>query len=240
MSGRIRSLIFAAVLCLACSLLLAGASAGLKARQERNIAIDRQRNLLKSVGLVEPDRSYRPEEIEALFQASIQAVWADSAGRIIPESQHQPTDLPLYLYVEEDCIKAFIVPIDSRGLWGRIKGYLALEDDGSTIAGFTVYSHNETPGLGGEIEQNWFQKNFVGKRITDRNGNFVSVQIARGKAATSVESGARANYVDGISGASLTGKYLSSGLRTTLSRYEPMAIRFRKNPTCATPPSAGG
>ena len=50
----------------------------------------------------------------------------------------------------------------------------------------------------------------------------------------------QANYVDGISGATLTGKYLSSGLKTILTRYEPVAVRFRNNPTCPSPPGAGG
>ncbi len=239
MSDRIRSLVFAAVLCLVCSLLLTGASAGLKARQERNMAIDRQANLLKSVGLVDPERRYGAEAIEALYRDAIRQVWLDPAGRIVAEAERQATDLPVYLYVQDDCVKAYIVPIDTRGLWGRINGYLALESDGSTIAGFTVYRHSETPGLGGEIEQNWFQKNFVGKRITDRNGRFVSVQIARGRADEKVDPARRPNYVDGISGASLTGRYLSSGLKTILSRYEPMAVRFRKNPTCTAPPAGG-
>jgi len=239
MSGRIQSLVFAAVLCLVCSLLLTGASAGLKARQERNMAIDRQANLLKSVGLVTPGLRHRPDEIETLYQAAIRPVWLDPSGRIVSEAERRDTDLPVYLYVKDDCVKAYIVPIDTRGLWGRINGYLALESDGSTIAGFTVYRHNETPGLGGEIEQNWFQKNFVGKRITDRNGNFVSVQIARGKADEKVDAARQPNYVDGISGASLTGKFLSSGLKTILTQYEPMAVRFRKNPTCSGLPAAG-
>ena len=38
----------------------------------------------------------------------------------------------------------------------------------------------------------------------------------------------QANYVDGISGATLTGKLLSSGLKEILRDYEPMAIEFRQ------------
>jgi Na+-transporting NADH:ubiquinone oxidoreductase subunit C len=38
-----------------------------------------------------------------------------------------------------------------------------------------------------------------------------------------------ANYVDGISGATLTGKYLSSGFRRILEDYEPVAVQFRKD-----------
>jgi Na+-transporting NADH:ubiquinone oxidoreductase subunit C len=126
-------------------------------------------------------------------------------------------------------VEAYIIPIDSRGLWGRILGYLAIKDDGSTISGFTVYKHSETPGLGGEIEQNWFQKNFVGKKIVNLQGNFVSIRIAKGAVDDIISKEKQLNYVDGISGATLTGKFLSEGLQDILRDYEPVSVRFRKN-----------
>jgi Na+-transporting NADH:ubiquinone oxidoreductase subunit C len=240
MSGPIRSLVFTLVLCVTCSLLLTAAATGLKSRQQANMRADRQKNLLQSVGLVAPEEKLSAAEVQRRYDANIQHMWLDSAGRIVPEGDHQPTDLPLYLYVKNDCVEAYIVPIDARGLWGEINGYLALESDGSTVAGFTVYRHQETPGLGGEIEERWFQENFVGKRITNRNGEFAAIQIARGKVSEVVAPERRANYVDGISGATLTGKYLSSGLETILTRYEPVAVKFRDNPTCPSPAGTGG
>jgi Na+-transporting NADH:ubiquinone oxidoreductase subunit C len=45
----------------------------------------------------------------------------------------------------------------------------------------------------------------------------------------------QSNYVDGISGATLTGRYLTAGLREVLEDYEPVSIRFRKN-LIAKPP----
>ena len=135
----------------------------------------------------------------------------------------------IILYVKDGNIHAYIVPINSRGLWGRILGYLAIQNDGSTVSGFTVYKHSETPGLGGEIEKKWFQKNFVGKKIVDHDGYFVSVSIAKGKVADKIPEKSQANYVDGISGATLTGKYLSAGMKEILQNYEPVSIRFRKH-----------
>lgn len=231
---------FTLVLCVTCSLLLTAAATGLRERQRANMLADRQKNLLQSVGLVAPEEKLPAAEVQQRYDANIRQVWIDSAGRIVSEGDRQPTDLPLYLYVKDDCVEAYIVPIDARGLWGEINGYLALESDGSTVAGFTVYRHQETPGLGGEIEERWFQENFVGKRITNRKGEFTAIQIARGKVSEVVAPERQANYVDGISGATLTGKYLSSGLETILTRYEPVAVRFRNNPTCPSPPGAGG
>ena len=106
---------------------------------------------------------------------------------------------------------------------------MALKNDGQTISGFTVYKHSETPGLGGEIGKGWFQKNFIGKKIVDQSGDFVSISIAKGLAENIIPKDKRINYVDGISGATLTGKFLAAGMKEILSEYEPVSIAFRKN-----------
>jgi Na+-transporting NADH:ubiquinone oxidoreductase subunit C len=43
-------------------------------------------------------------------------------------------------------------------------GFMAIEADLNTVKGLTFYAHGETPGLGAEIEKDWFQDNFVGKK----------------------------------------------------------------------------
>ncbi len=229
MSNRMKSILFAAIMCFVCSAMLTATSTGLQRFQQKNMLIDKHRNILKSVGLVEQDQRHTADEIESLYTQNIKPLWVDPAGQLIDESQQGENDFPLYVYVKEKQIEAYIVPINSRGLWGKIQGYLAIENDGSTISGFTVYKHSETPGLGGEIEKAWFQKNWVGKKIVDRDGEFVSVSIARGAVEDMIPSQKQANYVDGISGATLTGKYLTAGLKEVLENYEPVSIKFRKN-----------
>ena len=229
MSKRLKSILFAALLCVFCSVILTTASIGLQEFQARNILVDKHRNILKSVGLLDRDRSYSPAEIEAMYAEQIKPLWVGPDGELVAGDERGNQDLSLYVYTREDQIESYIVPINSRGLWGKIQGYLAIENDGSTVAGFTVYKHSETPGLGGEIEKAWFQKNWVGKKLVDRDGDFVSVKIAKGAVEELIPEEKRPNYVDGISGATLTGKYLTSGLKDTLKRYEPVSIRFRNN-----------
>jgi Na+-transporting NADH:ubiquinone oxidoreductase subunit C len=53
------------------------------------------------------------------------------------------------------------------------------------------------------------------------------VGIAKGPAGL-LPGEQQAHMVDGISGATLTGKYLSQGLRRNLETYEPVAVRFRQ------------
>ena len=231
MSDRIKSVVFAATLCLVVSLLLTTASIGLQRFQQQNVLIDKHKNILKSVGIIGPDIKIQSDAVEKLFAESIRALWVDPTGRLIGENEREERSLPVYVHLKDGQVQAYIIPVNSRGLWGRILGYLALESDGSTVAGFTVYKHSETPGLGGEIEKRWFQKNWIGKQIVDQAGDFVSVGIAKGKVDEVIPSDRRPHYVDGISGATLTGKYLTAGIRTILEQYEPVSIKFRNNPT---------
>lgn len=231
MSSHLKSVLFAAALCVICSLLLTAASTGLQSFQQRNIAVDRQVNILKAMGIVEEESRPNPNEIQTLYQDNVRRLSVARDGRIIPSSEPPSDHLPLYVHVEVDRIKAYVVPINTRGLWGQIHGYLAIENDGATIRGFTVYKHSETPGLGGEIESRWFRTNFEGKKIVDMSGAFVSISVAKGSVKDVVPAPKQPNYVDGISGATMTGRFLSSGLKTILQDYEPMAIKLRhKNP----------
>jgi Na+-transporting NADH:ubiquinone oxidoreductase subunit C len=158
------------------------------------------------------------------------------AGGITQKDTADDAGLPIYLYSRDGEVAAYVVPINTRGLWGKIYGYLALESDGSTVSGFSVYQHSETPGLGGEIEKAWFQNNFKGKRIVDQGGSFVSIGIAKPAATAGMSPKEKINYVDGISGATLTGRFLSAGLKEILSEYEPVSIRFRSNEMRWMPP----
>jgi Na+-transporting NADH:ubiquinone oxidoreductase subunit C len=226
-----KSIVFAAILCVVCSVLLTAAGTGLKAFQQRNMKVDRQKNVLLAIGLLKEGQASAHTQIESLYTRNVKSLRVDRQGRIIASDNSPQNLLPLYVYVDQDQIQAYVVPIHTRGLWGEIHGYLALENDGMTIRGFTVYKHSETPGLGGEIESRWFRKNFENKKIVDSEGAFVSISVAKGAVKDVIPEPDHPNHVDGISGATMTGKFLSSGLKEILKEYEPMAIEFRqKNP----------
>ena len=73
--------------------------------------------------------------------------WAELAVR---EAASLPAEEAL-----DFCDRHGVVVRRSGTLDGEAIGYMAIENDGKTVAGFSVYSHNETPGLGGEIEKPW-------------------------------------------------------------------------------------
>lgn len=231
MSDNLKSILFALATAIVCSTLLTAAALGLKPYKRRNLIVDKHKNILKAVGLVEPDQRYDPQTIEKLYSQNIESLYAGDDGRILNENKAGVKAMPLWVYKRNGETRKYVIPINTRGLWGQIKGYMALERDGSTISGFTVYKHSETPGLGGEIEQEWFQKNFEGKKITNSGGDFVSIAVAKGNVSSTVAASKQANYVDGISGATLTGKYLTEGFKEILVEYEPVSIHFRQRKT---------
>ena len=215
---------FALQVSIICSLLITASAVGLKGLQTVNMELDKKVNILKAAELIGKKKPSREKIIE-LYETHIKEVMVDPKGNII--TTYAPDSLHLYFYQDGEQIKGYILPINTRGLWGKIKGYLAFENDGQTVSGFSVFSHSETPGLGGEIEAAWFQKSFKGKKILNSQNKFVSVGIAKGK-ASNLSKDKQEHHVDGISGATLTGKFLAQGIHDTLVKYDPISITFRQ------------
>ena len=105
-------------------------------------------------------------------------------------------------------VNQLILPIEGKGLWSTLYGYLCVETDTNTICGITFYEHGETPGLGGEVDNASWKAQWPGREIHDDEGN-IAIQVVKGKAG-SVE--AAPHDVDGLSGATLT----SNGVTYTL------------------------
>jgi len=217
-------IIFALLLSVICSLLITAAAGGLKGFQTANIELDKKINILKAANLIGKKKPAK-KEINRLYNTHIKEVIIDDQGQII--ENHVSRSLNLYFYQQDSITKGYILPINTQGLWGKIQGYLAFENDGQTVSGFSIFSHSETPGLGGEIESAWFQKSFKGKKILNAQNKFVSIGIAKGK-SSNLPKDKQAHYVDGISGATLTGRYLSEGIKQTLIKYDPVSITFRQ------------
>ena len=95
-------------------------------------------------------------------------------------------ELPCYRV--NDSIR--VIPMQGKGLWGPIWGYLAMAPDGQTIIGANFDHKSETPGLGGEITTAKFQNQFKGKRIV-RNGQYVPVEFDAITGATKTSNGVK-------------------------------------------------
>ncbi|OJV39196.1 MAG: NADH:ubiquinone reductase (Na(+)-transporting) subunit C [Bacteroidales bacterium 36-12] len=218
------TIIFATVMVVIVALLLALVSGMLSDKQTENVELDKKKQILTSLNINTQD-----QDVNELYNKYItKEVVIDSKGNEIenPESQafyidvkkelSKPLEnraLPLYI-ADVDGSTKYIISLYGAGLWGPIWGYVALDEDKNTIFG-SYYSHaSETPGLGAEIADHHFQTKFIGKEIFNSQHEFVSVAIVKpGQTA-------ERDYVDGISGGTITSNGVESMLMNCIGQYE--------------------
>ena len=136
-------------------------------------------------------------------------------------------DYPVYKYLDENgSINAYIFPVYGNGLWNNIYGYIALESDLNTIKGVSFGHIQETPGLGARIAESDVQQRYVGKKIFDEDGALVSVTMRKGEKGDPSLFGP--HEVDGMSGATLTGKGVNAMLKSYLGDYEAYIKKVQK------------
>ena len=227
--------LFALIVCIVCSFALSLVSEGLRTRREKNVALDIKKNILKVVDLRTPlDPKAKDDEILKLYEEKIRAIVIDKEGNVVEGKK--PNDIaegeelyPIYQYVEGTEVLAYVFPIVGKGLWSTLYGYLSLEPDVKTVRGITFYEHGETPGLGAEISESWFQDNYKGKSIWDEEkGELKPVVVVKGKVADKKSGEEAKYYVDGISGATMTSKGVTEMVDRELKRYEPYFNKVRK------------
>lgn len=130
--------------------------------------------------------------------------------------------LPVY-EVTIDNKLVYVLPMSGAGLWGSIWGYMAVEEDGSTIYGAGFDHSSETPGLGAEIAERSFGLQFTGKEII-KDSQFLSISVVKpGQADT------RRDYVDGISGGTITSVGVSNMLENSIGLYDEFLMKLNSN-----------
>jgi Na+-transporting NADH:ubiquinone oxidoreductase subunit C len=125
---------------------------------------------------------------------------------------------PVYLVIEGDEVQQIILPVYGSGLWSAMFGYLALEADARTIRGLRFYEHAETPGLGDQVDNALWRAQWRGKKALGEDGQ-PRIEVVRGT-VTAAADGADAQYqVDGLSGATLTSRAVTSLLHYWLGSH---------------------
>ncbi len=213
---------FATIMVIIVAALLSSAAIGLKPFQSKNIEQEKKQNILKSVGVevsreqAEIDYStYIKDELVLNHLGEIQegsAFNIDLSKEVRKDVKDQ--SFPLYVADVEGEIR-YIIPLRGKGLWGPIWGFISLEKDLNTISA-AVFDHKaETPGLGAEINRDFFQDPFAGKTIFDGE-EFKSIKVIKGGAKEGDKHG-----VDGISGGTITSDGVTDMIFERLSKYLP-------------------
>ena len=120
---------------------------------------------------------------------------------------------PLFI-AEKNNQSFYIAPLIGTGLWGPIWGFVSFNEDGNTVTGASFDHKSETPGLGAEIREDFFEKQFIGQKILDSEGIFVSIAVMKGGA--NIDS---YHEVDGITGGTITSDGVTDMLYENLSIY---------------------
>ena len=216
--------------------LLALAVIGLGPYKKKNVRVEKMQNILSSIGI-----KSESGEAEKIFNQYMreQVVLNTKGEKVSGDVSAFDIDLkkeldkiktgdadkqlfPLFV-VEKNGKLIYIIPVRGKGLWGPIWGYIALEEDMNTVYGVSFDHKGETPGLGAEINTEEFGNQFVGKKINDEAGKFVSVRVIKGGAAPDDPHG-----VDAISGGTVTSNGVTEMIRRTIANYVPY-FRLKEN-----------
>ncbi len=219
--------LYSAAITIVCGGLLAFASVSLKDKQDANIAMEKKQNILSSVLTLK-----ETDDVNAIYESQVKGFVLDFSGNIkegmMPEQvdlakeyKKAPADrlLPVYEFRnpgDPNKVEYAVMPVYGYGLWGNISGFVAVRADFSTIQGVKFQHVTETPGLGARIASDEIQERYKGKMIFDK-GALVSVTMQKGEGHDYSND---PHKVDGMSGATLTGKGVNNMLKDYLACYE--------------------
>ena len=226
-------LIVAIGVSLVCSVLVSATAVLLRPLQERNQTLYRQQIVLDVAGLYRPGadvtRLFADVDARLVDLASGDYVTALAAREFdalaagtdpewsvaIPPAldvagiKRRAIYAPVYLVSDGADLEQVILPVHGTGLWSAMYGYLALEPDGNTVRGLRFYEHAETPGLGDQIDKPAWLARWPGKRLFAADGTS-RIEVVRGQVPP---GDAAIHQVDGLSGATLTGRGVTDLLR---------------------------
>ena len=188
-NSNVYTFVYMTIVVVIVAVLLALVSQVLSPRQQANVLLDKQKQILGALKI-----DYSTGDPADIYMA------------LVNDTIRLENGQEVYVANLNGATK-FILPLSGKGLWGGIGGYLALDEDKNTIYGVNFNHESETPGLGAKIVELPFREQFEGKHIRNGEGEVVSVAVL--KAGNKAEG---QEQVDAISGATIT----SSGVSTML------------------------
>lgn len=223
-SSNTYTIIYSCIVVVIVAFLLAFVSKALQPQSEANERIDKKSQILAALNL----RGLEKSTIEAKYQEVIVAdkvlgadgeevkagAEKDKDGFAIKEITEN--ELPLYVCTINGETK-YVIPVNGKGLWDAIWGYVALNADKNTIYGVYFTHKGETAGLGALItEYDKFQKQFEGKKVLSADGSQVAISVLKVGKKDDVAAESRC---DAVTGATLTSDGVNAMLKTSLTRY---------------------
>ena len=145
--GTLYTIIFSFIVCFVFVFILSFTNEGTRELVEFNQRVARQKAILNAIGIA--------------YESDDQAT--ELFGRVERVEQNGEAFFRTELEGETVYAKEFA----GAGLWGIIEGVLAVDADVARTVGLEIISHNETPGLGGRIDEAAYKNQFGDIRIQD-------------------------------------------------------------------------
>jgi len=239
-------IVFSAIITIVLGGLLAMANQLLKPRQQRSVELDTKKQILSAVVDIQ---GVKGKELLDMYQNTIEGIVVDINGDVVEKTEQgdpataEDIDVgknykkvpenrlyPIFKYHEagapED-VKAYILPVYGKGLWGDIWGFVALDTDINTMKGASFAHDSETPGLGARITSGEIQDRYEGKKIYDANGNLISVSMLKGESNPSELLDE--HHIDGMSGATITANGVNDMLKNYFGYYSAFFKKASSN-----------
>lgn len=226
-------ILFTAIMTIVVGGLLSWTSQVLAPAQKISIELDTKTQILGAVQELKEG-----DDILAIYKKRIKSLAVDANGNeittntkggpmvaeevnILKNYKKDPKDrtYPVFMYMnEQDTTKvdAYILPLYGAGLWDKIWGFAAIDSDLETIVGVAFDHKAETPGLGARIKDQEVRERYIGKKIIDASGVLASVSMVKGEGNANLSD----HQVDGMSGATLTGKGVNKMMKQYLTGYQ--------------------
>ena len=225
--------VVATSVCVFWSVLVSAAAVMLRPIQDANRVEERRRNILLAAGIFDETQSLNelfkavqtrivdlatgeyiseaeldPEEFDQRASAkdpemSVAIAPANDCAKI---KRREPYSF-VYLVQKDGKLDQVVLPVNGKGLWSTLYGFIALSADMRTIRGITFYEHRETPGLGGEVDNARWKDQWCGKFAFGEEGD-VRIEVIRGRVDPGHETAAY--QVDGLAGATITSRGVSN------------------------------
>ncbi len=236
------TVVYSAIMVVVVAAALTLVSQGLKSRQVANEENANRASILKSAG-IQPG-----EDVPADFQKYVtdgfvvdkdgnksgnldEAFKAASALASKTGKFENAEKFPV-LVLNKDGETKYIVPLDGAGLWDRIWGFASLKADFNTIDGVVFDHAGETPGLGAEMTNPNWTKQFAGKQMAE-NGQFKGVKIYKGNASSDPLHG-----IDAISGSTMTSNGVENMVNNCLEKYNGFKQKLSQTSAASAPVAA--
>ncbi len=245
-------IIFSAILTIVLGGLLSGTSVALKPLQDKQVELDTKKKILGAV--MDISNIKDANEILALYDQRVQSTVVDINGATLEkdakgnalvaekidfQKNHNKfkkdvdsRPYPVFMFMAEDgkSVEAYIFPMFGAGLWDWISGFVALESDLNTVKGVAFDHKSETPGLGARITEAEVKARYVGKKVFGADGSLQSVSMIKGEKGEPLDD----HHIDGMSGATLTGKGVNAMLIDYLGFYSAFINKVKQESSATT------